>query len=71
MNLEINAHYDFLEQPEIKCSDLEAFVRVVADAELQATSPTHYRAKTHPSRREVKHAINSYNVWYKISGRPD
>ena len=25
---------------------------------------------THPSRREVKHAIISHNVWYKISGRP-
>ena len=37
---------------------------------LQAACPNHYRTKTHPPRREVKHAIISHNVWYKISGRP-
>ena len=39
-------------------------------ARLQAPSTAHYRDKTHPPRRGVKHAIISHNVWYKISGRP-
>ena len=37
---------------------------------LQAACTTHHRAKTHPPRRGIKHAVVSHYVWCKISGMP-